>query len=71
MTSDSSPIEGFPIFQKTPIRSIAGRISFTSTDRLPITSRSGTFGGTQTTITPIFSHGDTKIWKVGITYVGG
>jgi hypothetical protein len=62
----------FRIFKGVPIKSINGTISWTMTKTsYSWSSSSGTFGQTKTAITPIFSKGSEKIWKVAITYVGG
>lgn len=51
---------------------IKGTISWTMTEStFTANSGSNTFGQTRTQITPIFSHGSEKIWKVVITYAGG
>ncbi len=60
----------YALYQGQPIYAIGGRISFTSTDRLPWVSANNQFGGSQTRVDPIFSHGTDKIWRVAITYVG-
>jgi len=60
------------IFNGKTIEAIHGKISWTMhRDSYSWSSSSGTFGQTRTQITPIFSHGSEKIWKVAITYVGG
>ena len=58
-----------PVFQMKPIRKIGGRISWTMTSRVGITT-TGNVGNTTTSITPIFSGEGKKIWKIAITYVG-
>ena len=60
------------IFRGKYIESIHGKISWTMhKDSYSWSSSSGTFDRTSTQITPIFSHGSEKIWRVAITYVGG
>ena len=59
-------------YKGTLVKSIKGNISWTSTkSSYSFSSSSGTFGQTKTAISPIFSKGSEKIWKVAITYVGG
>ena len=51
---------------------IKGTISWTMhKDSYSASSANTNFGQTKTAITPIFSKGSEKIWKVAITYVGG
>lgn len=60
------------VFNGLKIKRISGTVSWTITESsYSWSSSSGTFGQTRTQITPIFSHGSEKIWKVAITYVGG
>ena len=62
----------FRFYKGVPIKSINGTISWTMTKTsYSWSSSSGTFGQTKTSITPLFSKGSEKIWKVAITYVGG
>ena len=59
-------------FRGALVKSIKGNISWTMTKAgYSWSSSSGTFGQTKTSITPLFSKGSEKIWKVAITYVGG
>ena len=59
-------------FRGSLITAIKGNISWTMTKAgYSWSSSSGTFGQTKTSITPLFSKGSEKIWKVAITYVGG
>ena len=77
MDADGNPImqvgpSDRAIFNGKTIEAIHGKISWTMhRDSYSWSSSSGTFGQTRTQITPIFSHGSEKIWKVAITYVGG
>lgn len=77
LDDDGNPIKAFQesdyaLFQGKLIKSIHGKISWTTPkSSYMVTSASGTLGQTRTQITPIFSHGSEKIWKVAITYVGG
>lgn len=64
--------QDYALFQGKKIQSIHGKISWTTPkSSYMVTSASGTLGQTRTQITPIFSHGSEKIWRVVITYVGG
>lgn len=54
-----------PTFQGVPIAHIGGKISYTHT--YAVSSSVGSNVGTK--IRPVFSHEDSKIWRVEITYV--
>ena len=67
-----TPSQDYALFQGKKIKNIHGKISWTTPkSSYMVTSASGTLGNTGTQITPIFSKGSEKIWKVAITYVGG
>lgn len=71
MTSMSP--DGLPLYQGEPIAHIGGQITWTGTQLSVYTSgSSSTYVSNivSTKISPIFNYGDTKIWKVQITYVG-
>ena len=77
LDDEGNPIKSFQdsdyaFFQGKKIKNIHGKISWTTPkSSYMVTSASGTLGNTGTQITPIFSKGSEKIWKVAITYVGG
>ena len=77
LDDDGNPVmdfqnSDFRFYKGVPIKSINGTISWTMTiTSYSWSSSSGTFGQTKTAITPLFSKGSEKIWKVAITYVGG
>lgn len=60
-----NPAEGLPLYQGKPIQQAGGHISWTSS----IGGGSSASSMASSSITPVFSHGTERIWKISLTYI--
>lgn len=71
ITFDGIYFADTPLFQGMPVMQIGGRITWTrGHNSSNLGSSSGYFGSAGSRVTPIFSYGAQKIWKIEVTYVG-